>query len=103
MTCKKAREFLETNQVKVVQEVDATKDRKGRDEALALAKNVEKVMVAKGQKIITFDMIKDPPENDMLAAFLLGPTGNLRAPTVRKGKTLLVGFNVEAYEQELRG
>jgi hypothetical protein len=28
---------------------------------------------------------------------MLGPTGNLRAPTLRVGDTLLVGFNEEAY------
>jgi hypothetical protein len=28
---------------------------------------------------------------------MLGPTGNLRAPTARVGKTLVVGFNEEAY------
>jgi hypothetical protein len=28
---------------------------------------------------------------------MLGPTGNLRAPTARVGKVTLVGFNEEAY------
>lgn len=28
---------------------------------------------------------------------MLGPTGNLRAPTIRTGATVLVGFNEEAY------
>ena len=28
---------------------------------------------------------------------MLGPTGNLRAPTARVGKTVLVGFNEDAY------
>ena len=28
---------------------------------------------------------------------MLGPTGNLRAPCLRVGKTVLVGFNEEAY------
>jgi hypothetical protein len=34
---------------------------------------------------------------------VLGPTGNLRAPALRTGKTLLVGFNEEAYRQILGG
>lgn len=42
-----------------------------------------------------------PPDDDTLAAHLLGPTGNLRAPTLRKGNTLLVGFNEDAYEETL--
>jgi hypothetical protein len=28
---------------------------------------------------------------------MLGPTGNLRAPTAIVGKTVLVGFNEDAY------
>jgi len=29
---------------------------------------------------------------------MLGPTGNLRAPCLRVGKTLIVGFNEDLYE-----
>ena len=32
---------------------------------------------------------------------MLGPTGNLKAPTLRVGTTLLVGFSEEAYRQFL--
>jgi hypothetical protein len=32
---------------------------------------------------------------------MLGPTGNLRAPTIRRGKTVLVGFDDEAYSRVL--
>jgi len=46
-------------------------------------------------------MKSDPPDDDTLAAHLLGPTGNLRAPTIRKGNTLLVGFSAEAYREVL--
>jgi hypothetical protein len=80
---------------------DATKERRGRDEALALAKSAEKVVVGRGKKVVVFDMRKAPPDDDTLAAHLLGPTGNLKAPTLRKGKTLLVGFSEEAYRQVL--
>ena len=59
--------------------------------------------MAKGKKIVTFDMKKSPPDDDTLAAHLLGPTGNLRAPTLRKGRTLLVGFSEEAYREVLGG
>ncbi len=82
---------------------DAAKDRRGRDAALALAKTADKVVVAKGKKVVTFDLKKAPPDDDTLAAHLLGPTGNLRAPTLRRGKTLLVGFSEEAYRQLLGG
>jgi arsenate reductase-like glutaredoxin family protein len=101
MTCKKAQGFLEKNDLQAGEIVDVAKDRKGKREALALAKTADKIVVAKGSKLATFDMKKSPPDDATLLAHLLGPTGNLRAPTIRKGKTLLVGFNEEAYQQVL--
>jgi len=77
------------------------KDRRGRDEALKLAKSAGRVVASRGKKIVIFDMKKDPPDDDTLAAHLLGPSGNLKAPTLRVGETLLVGFGEEAYRQEL--
>jgi len=80
---------------------DAARERRGRDEALALARAVDRVIVAKGKKVVTFDMKKDPPDDATLLAHLIGPTGNLRAPAIVKGKTLLIGFNDEAYRDGL--
>ena len=74
----------------------------GRDQALKLAKAYDKV-AGRGKKAVTFDMKNDPPDDATLAAHILGPTGNLRAPTIRKGTTLLVGFSEEAYRQVLGG
>jgi hypothetical protein len=81
--------------------VDAAKDRRGRDDALQLARSVARVVVGRGKNVVTFDMTNEPPDDDTLAARLLGPTGNLRAPTLRVGDTLLVGFGEAAYRQVL--
>lgn len=83
--------------------VDASKKRLGRDQAIRLARSMKRVITARGKKIIVFDMESDPPDDDTLAAHLLGPTGNLKAPTLRLGQTLLVGFSNEAYQQALLG
>ena len=101
MTCQKAHGFLEKKAVKVEEQADASKNRKGREEALALAKASERIVVVKGKKVVEFDMKRNPPDDETLIAHLLGPTGNLRAPTMRKGKTLLVGFNDESYSEVL--
>jgi arsenate reductase-like glutaredoxin family protein len=101
MGCKRAQGFLEANEVEVGQHTDATKERRGREEALALARSVDQVVVGRGKKVVTFDMKKTPPDDDTLAALLLGPTGNLKAPTLRRGNTLLVGFSEDAYRQVL--
>jgi hypothetical protein len=83
--------------------VDASKDRRGRDEAIELARTAARVIAARGKKMVTFDMKHDPPDDDTLAEHLLGPTGNLKAPSLRIGGTLLVGFGEEAYRQVLGG
>jgi hypothetical protein len=57
--------------------------------------------VAKGKKVVTIDMKAAPPDDDTLATHMLGPTGNLRAPTIKHGSTVLVGFSEEAYQDVL--
>ena len=100
MGCKKAQGFLETNAVGTAAEVvDAAKQKFGRDEALQLAKTADRVVAGRGKKVVVFDMKKAPPDDDALAAALLGPSGNLKAPTLRVGRTLLVGFSEAAYQQ----
>jgi hypothetical protein len=48
-----------------------------------------------------FDLQKARPSDEELLEQLLGPTGNLRAPTMRVGSTLVVGYSVEAYKMVL--
>ena len=57
--------------------------------------------MSKGKKVTTFEL-KGKPADDAVDA-MLGPTGNLRAPTLVAGKTLLVGFNEDAYAETLLG
>lgn len=73
-----------------------------RDAALQLTSKVDEIYAAKGSKIVHFDLKKDKPAKDELLAVLLGPTGNLRAPAVIRGRKLIVGFNEEAYKELLR-
>jgi hypothetical protein len=61
------------------------------------------VVVVRGKTIHTFKLPTERPDDETLLALMIGPTGNLRAPTVRVGTTLLVGYNDEAYRQVLGG
>lgn len=65
-------------------------------EARAIAKASSKVYVAKGKKLDVFEM--KSAKLSEVAEKMLGPTGNLRAPTLRVGKITVVGFSEEAYE-----
>jgi hypothetical protein len=62
-----------------------------------MAKAASKVFVAKGKKISEFKPAGKASAE--IVAAMLGPTGNLRAPTIRKGKTVVVGYNDELFEQ----
>lgn len=46
-----------------------------------------------------WNLSKEDPSDDDIAALIVGPTGNLRAPAMRIGKKFVVGFNDEIYEK----
>ena len=64
-----------------------------------MAADVSQIYVAKGKKVVHLNMKRDKPDAAALSKLLLGPTGNLRAPTLRKGKTLVVGFDEQMYHK----
>ncbi len=61
-------------------------------------KSAKRLVVAKAKKVTVLDPRKLRP--DELAGVVLGPTGNLRAPTAKVGHTWLVGFLEEAWDEE---
>lgn len=81
--------------------VDATKVRFGSDTALSLLDGIDTLIVSKGKRLERFNLKKARLDDEALIAKLLGPTGNLRAPTARIGRTLVVGFNEELYSEAL--
>ena len=68
-----------------------------RGDAVALLEAAQAVHVAKGRKLQAFS--GDDRLTDTAVDSLLGTTGNLRAPTLKVGDTLLVGFNEEVYAE----
>lgn len=80
-------------------QVDAKKQVMGQKEALALLKDADHLYVAKGKKVVHLDLRETKPASAV--ALMLGPTGNLRAPTLRRGRTLIVGFDEATYQQLL--
>ncbi len=96
-TCKKAEAFLLPTGTTVATRVDATKERIGPEDALKLLDGIDTVIAMRGKAVVKFSLKKDRPTDEELLAHLIGPTGNLRAPTARVKKTLLVGFEPETY------
>ena len=76
----------------------ANKAKLGRVAALVLARESDEVIAMRGKKVIRL-RIADRPSDDELAAVILGPTGNLRAPAIRMGRMLVIGFHLEVFAE----
>ena len=66
---------------------------------MALVDDADELYAAKGKTVVHLDLKADRPDRATLRKLVLGPTGNLRAPTLRTGRTLIVGFDQPMYEQ----
>ena len=82
--------MLEKKKIEVKEERAARKQPLSDAEVKKLLATVDEVVIAKGQKSRTLSA-KEAKVDD-----LRGPTGNIRAPILRKGKRLLVGFSESA-------
>jgi len=54
---------------------------------------VQDLYVARGKRVEHFDLLGGRPSNEELLGLLLGRSGTLRAPTLRAGTRLIVGYN----------
>jgi arsenate reductase-like glutaredoxin family protein len=70
-------------------------------EALALVRDASKLVVARGKRTVEYDLAADSPSDEELRSLILGRSGSLRAPAVRVGKTLLIGYNADLYADYL--
>jgi len=70
--------------------VDARKTKYGSGDIAPLFVDASEVVVAKGKTAVRFD--PKTASIDDIEALALGRSGNLRAPTIRVGKRVLVGF-----------
>ena len=102
MTCAKTQGYLAKNKIGVTEKADAKKATIKGDAALRVLDGVDQLYVAKGKNVVHVDLKAAKPPRAELLSLLLGPTGNLRAPTLRKGRTLIVGFDEATYSSVLK-
>ena len=102
MSCGRAQEFLATTKVSTKLQVDARKAPLKQTEALAMLADVDEIYSTKGKRVTHIDLKREKPSHETLLSMILGPTGNLRAPALRVGRTLLVGFDQATYEGMFR-
>ena len=82
--------------VNIVNFIRGVEPRFETDLLLPVRKQME-IIVAKGKKRLVFDPRRDSRETILRET--LGRSGTLRAPTLRIGDRLLVGYNDELYAQ----
>lgn len=83
------------------EQVNAKKEKYQEPDALKLLDSATYLFAAKGKKVVKLNLKKDEPAQEEILKLVLGPTGNLRAPTLRMGKKLVVGFNADLYAELL--
>jgi arsenate reductase-like glutaredoxin family protein len=76
---------------------DARKNVIKADGAWEIISKAKTLSVGRGKKMQTF--VPDKDNKEEILKVCLGRTGNLRAPTVRSGKLVYVGFNEEIYKE----
>ena len=87
--------MLEKRGVEIKQLRSVRKEPFTDKEIRELLRGVSTVIISKGKKSTKF------AADDVKPADLKGPTGNYRSPIIRRGKTLLVGFNQDALEKTI--
>jgi hypothetical protein len=88
--------FAEKN-ISIATEVNAKNQTYKGEEAWKVIAGADIVHVASGQQCIAFS--PSTADKDVLLKKLTGPTGNLRAPTVKIGNVFYVGYNAALYDR----
>ena len=87
--------------------VDARKTRLGPSDLGDIVKGATLVLVSNGRSVARYDLRekdqrkRDRDRGDMLAR-MVGPTGNLRAPTLRRNGLVVVGYHADAMNELAR-
>jgi hypothetical protein len=82
-------------------QVDATREAIVGDAALAVVDGMDDLYSVRGRRVLHVDLRAGVPSRADLRRLLLGPTGRLRAPTLRVGRTVIVGYEGALFDRVL--
>ena len=99
-SCKRAQEVLDAKNITVETRVIANKDKINSDTAWEMLGSASRIRTVKGKKQQEWKPATD--DKVEILKDVIGPSGNLRAPTWRIGNEFIVGFNPELYEEVFR-
>lgn len=102
ITCKRAQGFMQRTGATIRETTNARKDTIPGGKALSVLKEADELYATRGTKVFHLDLRRDKPSREELEKLLIGPSGNLRAPTIRKGRTVVVGFDEATYAKVVK-
>jgi len=100
--CRKAQTFLAGYDLAVRERVDARKTRIGPSALSDVVKGARTVLVSNGRSVARFELTTGKPDRAELYSRMVGPTGNLRAPTLKRGRLVVVGYHVDSMKELVR-
>ena len=74
---------------------NASRDPLVGEAALGALEGITRLRIARGKKIIDVQLAMDQPTDEELLSLLLGRSGKLRAPAIKVGTEMFVGYNYE--------
>ncbi len=101
VSCQRARDFIEHEQIAVADQADARKDRRDPKQCLALAKQATKHHRRQGPESGHLRHEEGSARRHYSAGPSDRPDRQFAGAAILKGKTLLIGFNEEAYRDGL--
>ncbi len=101
MSCTRADALLQRLGVTVRETVNAKQTALGPRDLARVFAGAKRLVASKGTSAQEFDLTHTKVSDPELHKRVIGPTGNLRAPTARLGATILVGFSETSWKAEL--
>ena len=89
---------MDAGSIEAVEKVSASR-KLGRKEAREIASAAARLIVCKGKRVDEFEPAGKPTK--VMLDVMLGSTGNLRAPLLVVGDTVIVGYNEGIYRDVL--
>lgn len=91
--------MFDRQEIRIAETVDAKKAKLADEQAWALLVQSREIVVGSGKKILVFTPSASNKQN--ILQHCLGRTGNLRAPAVKVGNRIIIGYNDDMYQKYL--
>jgi len=98
-SCNKTREFLAKFKIETPIIEDARKNILKESDAKKLIGSAKSLYLLRGKTSLHFNLEKEKPDKAVMEKMILGRTGNLRAPAIKYGQNLIIGFNENTYRK----